>query len=67
MSELAYGKKTRETHFLPRFKGQKDGGDRMVHWIWMIIAFLTGGIMGALTLGLVAANREQHRNWWDDD
>ena len=40
----------------------------MVYWIWIIIAFLTGGIMGALTLGLVAANQvEEHRKWWDEE
>lgn len=38
----------------------------MVHWIWLVVAFITGGSTGFLLLGLMTANQEEHRKWWDD-
>lgn len=29
----------------------------MIHWAWLILAFMLGGTCGILTLALVSANR----------
>lgn len=33
----------------------------MVHWIWLIVAVLAGGVIGAFAMGLLAANHEDER------
>ena len=39
----------------------------MVHWIWLIVVMAISGAAGACAMGLLAANQEEHRKWWDDD
>ena len=40
----------------------------MVHWIWLIVAGITGAAIGFILLGLVSANGgEHHRKWTNED
>ena len=40
----------------------------MIHWCWVVLAMIVGACVGALLMGVCAANSNEKRGkrWWDE-